>query len=376
MAVFRIESLEGSVPQITIEGAATKSDHDLFRALSNLSKAHHIALVNLNALSTGDQDFFTHLQEISARTKLKVISANKAVIDGCAEVGLQVFPSVKSAQLALVGEETISMMMAKLRDVPIINTDAYQLVSYTAGINANYEEIERMIRDKPSIVGQIMRLANSSFFYRKQRVDTLQAALVTIGLAYLRRLFLFNFYSSVTNIFTVQKPVIEHGKLTAMLAEYICKAANAPREDHSKVWLGGLLHDIGSQALAFFFPEKYERARKLMKEENKPSYLAELVTFGTEHQTVGRMLATKWNFPDYLVNIVGDHHYLAAVGWNKLTLPVFCANNFLNERDRIPFNSYYSKLVGYFMLYKMDVPWKDPVAEFAKVITSGEFGPY
>ncbi|MBF0500330.1 MAG: HDOD domain-containing protein [Candidatus Riflebacteria bacterium] len=371
MASFRMETLDGGLTQLIVSGLVQKEDIDVFRALSGLSKAQTRALVDLSELAEADESFYQHIVDVSARCRIKVVCKMAEISKICLRFGIQTFPSQKSAQLSIAGEETVNHLMSKLRDVPILSTDAYQLVSYMNDVNANFEELEKMVRNNPGLVSQIIRLANSSFYYRGQKVDLLSKALVTIGFANLRPIFLFNFYNSVMGLFAAQKEVIAHGKRCAQLAEFICRAAKAPKEDYSKVWVGGLLHDVGGQALSFFFPEKYEKARQIMLEEQKPSYMAELVVFGTEHQTVGRMLATRWNFPEYLVNIIGDHHYLQAVGWNKLTLPVFCANCYLNEQEKIPAHSYYSKLTGYFMLFKQDMPWSDEAIgeEFAKALT-------
>jgi HD-like signal output (HDOD) protein len=130
------------------------------------------------------------------------------------------------------------------------------------------------------------------------------------------------------------------------------------------VRLGGLLHDIGRQALAFFFPQQYERVQKIIETDRRSSYMAELLVFGTEHQTVGSILSARWNFPSYLSNVIGDHHYLAATDWNTLTLPIFCANEYLNERENMPFQQYYQRLEGYFLLKRKDLPWEDTPAAF------------
>ena len=188
--------------------------------------------------------------------------------------------------------------------------------------------------------------------------------MVTLGFAPLRQIFIYNFYTSVGNFFGAQKETVEHGQDCARLAEYIAKSAGASHAECAKIRLIGLLHDVGRQALAFVFPQQYEKVQHLVRVEKNPSFLAELVVFGTEHQSVGSILANRWNFPDYLSKVIADHHYLKATDWNTLALPVFCANNFLNQRDGEPFSPYYHKLEGYFFLKRAELPWKDIDAEF------------
>ncbi|MBF0546285.1 MAG: HDOD domain-containing protein [Candidatus Riflebacteria bacterium] len=364
MGNFRVETLDGGFPFIKIEGTVQKKDNDILRAISGISKTHTSFIINLVELIDADEEFFEHLKGVSARSKLKVISTNSGITSRCLETGLSTFPSLKSAQLSFAGDETVRLLLSKLRDVPILSNDAYKLVSYTNNENANYDELEKMIKDNPGLVSQILRVSNSSYFFRGQTITVLSQALITIGLTHLRRLFVFNFYNSVMGLFGSQKELIKHGKECAMLSEFISKAAGAQKTDLQKMWLGGLLHDVGGQSLAYFFPEKYQVARTLVKEQKMPTYLGELVTFGTEHQSIGKLLAHKWNFPDYLQNIIGDHHYLQNEEGKRLTLPVFCANTYLNNRDGLPAPSYEDKLGEYFGLMKKEIPWGDIEQEF------------
>ncbi|MBF0406370.1 MAG: HDOD domain-containing protein [Candidatus Riflebacteria bacterium] len=372
MGKIQVETLPNGLKEVTIEGRIARDDDEVFRTLSSISKSSSDIILILTSIEGADIEFYNYLSELSMRTKFKAIAKLPEVIESCKNVGITVFPSKKSAQLALMGEETTKAILSRLKEVPILNTDAYRLMTYISNPNANLEELEKMVRENPGLVSQILRMVNSAMFYRGNKIESLSPAMVTLGMNNLRTLFLYNFYHGVTNIFTSQKDVIDHGKQCGILAEFISKSAKAPRDEHSKVWLGGLLHDIGQQALAFVFPEKYQLVLNFAEEEKKPSYFGELMIFGVDHQAIGRQLATKWNFPEYLTNIIGDHHSLKAVGWNRLTLPVFCANNYLNERNGTPYVSYYSKLVGYFMLYKAEITWAEsPSEEFEKVLTEG-----
>lgn len=364
MAEFRIETLEGGITQLVIEGVVKDSDFELFTVISQASKRWNHLLVHLSGLKIWTSKLFTELQAISARTRIKAISTDQRVIAACNDAGLAVFPTIKSASLSYAGDETLNLLLRKLRDVPILNVEAYRLIAYVGSDEATFPGLEALVSNNPGLVSQILRWANSSYFARQSKAETVQQAMVTLGFANLRQLFLFNFYTSVGGLFHSQAAVIDHGRLCARLAEYICKSAGGSADECAKVRMGGLLHDVGRMALAFFFPEHYERVAQQMREKNIPSFMAELLVFGTEHQTVGSLLCNRWNFPSYLGAIIGDHHYLQADNWNTLTLPVYVANNFLHAMEGTPFHPYFSKLEGYFFLKRKDLPWKDIDQEF------------
>lgn len=364
MAEFRIETLDGGITQLVISGTVKDNDFELFQMISQASKKWSHVLVNLSQLQHWTPRLFSELQAVSARTRIKAISTDQKLVAACNDAGLAVFPTIKSASLSYAGDETLHLLLRKLRDVPILNTEAYRLIAYVSSNDATFPGLEALIKNNPGLVSQILRWANSAYFARQSKAETLQQAMVTLGFSNLRQLFLFNFYTSVGGLFQSQAAVIDHGRACARLAEYICKSAGGTAEECAKVRMGGLLHDVGRMALAFFFPEHYERVAQQMREKNIPSFMAELLVFGTEHQTVGSLLCNRWNFPTYLGAVIGDHHYLQAENWNTLTLPVFVANNFLHEMEGAPFHPYFSKLEGYFFLKRKDLPWKHLDQEF------------
>lgn len=368
MANYTTKVLENGSTLITVEGNIKEFENALINYISQISKKTSSIIINLEKADSASQKLFEIISELNARTRFKVVSKNQFIIQECNKYNLATFPTVKSATLSILGEETINAILKRLIDVPISNLEAYTLIGYTFSENATFEGLEKLIKDNPCLVSQILRIANSSYFARKIKAETLQQAMSTLGFSNLRQIFLYNFYNSVAGLFKSQIQVIEHGKKCAKLAEYISLSAETSHEERQKVRMGALLHDIGRMALAYFFPQKYEQVSKLIVDNQIPSHLAELTVFGTEHQIVGSLLCNKWNFPSYLCSIISDHHSLQAQNWNALTLPVFVANNFLHEIEGVPFSPYYSKLEGYFFIKRKDLPWENFNEAFLKVL--------
>jgi HD-like signal output (HDOD) protein len=358
---YRLETLPGSSTlHLQLEGQIDLVDADFSTYLSNLSLKRVPLIINILGLEKAVAALFDILGDLSTRTRIKVVGTRDDLVQKSTNSGLQVFPTLKSAILAITGDETVNTVLTRLRDVPVLNSDAYRLFSYVSQGDPSFGKLEEMVRESAGLVSQILRLANSSFFLRSSRAETLQQALVTLGFRNLAQLFVYNFYQGVGNMFQVQQDVLEHGKACGSLAEFIGRSAGASAEECARLRLGGLLHDIGQQALAFCFPQQFALVRQKMREEQRPSFLIELMVFGIEHQAIGSILFEKWNFPPYLAAIIGDHHYLQAAHWNALTLPVFCANNFLHEEEGSPFQPYFQKLEGYFFLKKKEMPWIGP----------------
>ncbi len=368
MAEHALETLDGGVQQIVIKGEISDNEEDLYRLVGKVAHKFPTLVLNCLEVTAVSPLFAQRLEEFRSMSRFKIVVGQSPVKDALIDKGYLLFPSMKSAQLAITGEDTLRTILNKLKDAPILSAEAYQVLGYMNSADADFNGVVKRIEKDQNICSQIVKVANSALFYRGGKVDTLSQAVSRIGLLNVQNILVRSLYSGLTSFFQSQKDVIVHSQKCAMLANYIAQEGGRPVDERAKIWLGALMHDIGRQAMAFAFPEKYAQVSELMKKENRPSYVAELYVFGTEHQVIGRLLAKKWNFPDYLTHIIGDHHSLAAKQWNTMTLPVFCANSFMNEQEGIPFVSYYQRLEGYYFMLKKDMPWKDVPGAFKAVI--------
>ena len=265
--------------------------------------------------------------------------------------------------------QTMALIQRRLRDLPILNTEAYRLVDYCSKPEPEFDVIEEIVQGNPNLCSQIMRLANSSFFKRSERTETLQEALVLLGLTTLRQIFVQNFYNSIGNLMNTQARLLNHGRACSHLAEFLAKAAGQSALDLAKIRIGALLHDIGQQFLSFFFPKQYDMVQSASASKGIPIFRLEQKAFEVSHQEVGAVLSAKWNFPDYLTEIIGKHHD-EGLSPRSLVMPVFCANSFLHEAAGEPSQPYLDPLKAYFSAYQKKLPWSDPKAALEGALKS------
>jgi putative nucleotidyltransferase with HDIG domain len=272
--------------------------------------------------------------------------------------------------------QTLDLIMKRIRDLPILNTEAYRLVDYCSQPEPSFANIEGMVKNNPNLCGQILRLANSATYKRSKPAETLADALVLLGLATLKQIFVQDFFSSVGKMLNTQSKVLDHGRECALLAEFIAHSAGLPALESSKARIGGLLHDIGKQFLAFFFPGPYEQVNRAVKLERIPSFQAEGKIFGVTHSEVGATLCAKWNFPGYLIDIIKTHHSPNATGLPAPAVAVYCANAFLHHRDGDAGQSYEQPLSKLFAERNRPLPWqnvKDDLTAFLRRCSSAPF---
>ena len=110
-------------------------------------------------------------------------------------------------------------------------------------------------------------------------------------------------------------PSLLDGRQSASQWHHFLKVANAAQDIASRIdsssiekaHICALLHDIGCILLEQYFPEEASRVNCLVA-DGMPILEAEQKIYETDHQEVGFWIATKWNMPRSLTEVMNNHH--------------------------------------------------------------------
>ena len=171
------------------------------------------------------------------------------------------------------------------------------------------DTLAKIILKDPSLTGQILKLANSSFYHRLSEVTTVNAAVQLLGVTTVKCLALS---TSVFNAEQIEKETGLDSK--AYFAQVLMVAAAAEKiaqkieyKAPEEAMIAGLLHDIGTMMFLHHYPEVYRRV--LTKKTRARNLLeAEIEAFGIDHAEAGYHLATKWRLPEQIIDAIRDHH--------------------------------------------------------------------
>jgi putative nucleotidyltransferase with HDIG domain len=322
--------------------------HSTIEALQAFAPKFKHLIFTIDTCASVEFTVLPRLLEVSTITHMLLVTDNPTQ-HLFAKSGIPLFRTVADALRAIKGTEIQEVLLKKLDQIPQLNTTAFQLLQQLNKQETTFADLEKTVANEAGLSAQILKTANSSFFMRRTRADTLAVAMTYLGMEGIKQILVYNVFQGLNNYWGAQEEVMKHGRHCAHLAGFIATTGKVDALSVSKVKLAGLLHDIGSLALAFYYPKEFKDVKTLIKEKSKCTFEAELEIFGVEHQQLGKKLAEKWGFPEYLSTVVGDHHHLSGTTFDKLTLPVFCANGFLNQTiEQIPFTPYYQKLREYF----------------------------
>jgi len=207
--------------------------------------------------------------------------------------------------------EEIKRRIQNIGSLPTLPKVATEVISMAGNPDVSIKEIASVISQDPSLSAKILKVANSAFYGLKQRVASIQLALVILGLNKIKNLVIG---ISVFKTFPVKpghptfdrEKFWEHSVGCGQIAKIL--AALLGCEMDGEEFVAGLLHDIGKIVMDQFFHEEFTRVVDFTYEKDVPMIEAEKEVLGVTHAEIGSWLAEDWKLPLSLVEAITFHH--------------------------------------------------------------------
>jgi HD-like signal output (HDOD) protein len=172
------------------------------------------------------------------------------------------------------------------------------------------QELAAIIGQDPSLAAKLLKLVNSPVYASRVPIDTIGRAVSMVGQKELITLVLglaaCNAFSDIPPALCDMRAFWRHASACGVYATLL--AAACPGTSPDRVFVGGLLHDIGQLVILRKLPAAAGRALLLSRIEGLPMREAETAVLGFDHAAVGRALLGRWNFPPSLTAMITDHH--------------------------------------------------------------------
>jgi putative nucleotidyltransferase with HDIG domain len=188
----------------------------------------------------------------------------------------------------------------------------------------------------PSMVGEVMRVANSAYFGRNsfRRIGTIEQAVAVIGYAGLSHMILHMPFLSMIkgrdDAFN-RKEFMRHSICCAILARTVSVAFSAGNPHQA--YIAGMLHDIGLVIMYQYFREEWQKIRAAMEQKQWSRPRAEREVLSVDHAEVGACLLDLWDIPESVTRAVRLHHAPDAIDEGEDAYAVWLANILTKRTD-------------------------------------------
>jgi len=205
--------------------------------------------------------------------------------------------------------------IAKLESVSTAPVILHQLLQMLRGPEdeIRVEKVAEAVSRDAAIAAQCLRVANSPLFGTRP-IETVNAAMMVLGINRVRSLLLgLCMHKTVPADKWVLDPSSfwRHSLGCALVSQRIAKMIG--HRDPERVYVAGLLHDIGFLANSILYTAKFKECLDHATKNKCPLHEAENLILGFSHEDTGRALCKRWRFSDELDDVAGCHHRVATL---------------------------------------------------------------
>jgi putative nucleotidyltransferase with HDIG domain len=198
-------------------------------------------------------------------------------------------------------------------------------------------DIAGVVAIDPNLTARLLRMANSSFYNLSGKIDTVSRAVTIIGNSELYSLVLsisaVKSFTNIPNDIITMETFWKHSVYTGLLARALARRVNMLHPE--RMFVAGLLHDIGSLVLYHYRAETMRDLLLVANGDEEVMYHAENETLGFNHASLAGGLLAEWNLSEELQQAVTWHHDPESTQVARLEAHLlYLANVMVNESEQ------------------------------------------
>lgn len=167
----------------------------------------------------------------------------------------------------------------------------------------------------PVLSSKVLKIVNSAYFGRSQKVNSIGHALFLLGMVHLREIL---YREGMLDLLKVNDPeknsLIDvfwrHATITSICASHL--RGLFPGLEQGTLFTSGLIHDVGKIILARMSDDSEYTTQSTIEDEER--------IFGINHVVAGRLALEAWGFSELMISVVSNHHGPAHVPLPSLKL--------------------------------------------------------
>jgi len=204
----------------------------------------------------------------------------------------------------------IQEIIARIHHLPPFPVVVVRVTEILRKDDYDVKDVVAVVKHDPAMVANILKISNAAYFGSRQRITSLQDAVVFLGQKQLLRVLQT---ASALKYFRPGKQVYgadaadlwEHSVAVALMSQIISSHIRGTGDD--TLYTAALLHDIGKLVMGEYVDEAAERIFRLVNEQGYSFLEAEEEVVGVNHAELGGKIAEHWRFPEELHDAIAYH---------------------------------------------------------------------
>ena len=206
----------------------------------------------------------------------------------------------------------IKSIIKKIDSLKPIPQVAHKIMSIVEDPESSLPDLSKVIEYDSSVTANLLKVANSAYFGRPGKFDSVHQAIVYLGMDHVVDLVLLS--SGADNLkpeqigYDLQKGDLwKYSVLSALIARELAEKKSIGKPH--LIFTASLLKDIGKVILDQYVGDVVEEINTIVEEQHLTFREAEKQVIGIDHAELGGMVAQSWNFSPEMVEIIQNHHH-------------------------------------------------------------------
>ena len=186
----------------------------------------------------------------------------------------------------------------------------YRIMDVINSARSSASQIAETVSKDTSLLTKLLKLVNSAFYGFPSKIETVSRAVAIIGTKELSTLALgiaaVQYFTDISPVYLDMKDFWRHSIACGVYARLLASEKLGVSEE--RLFVAGLLHDIGKLVLFRQVPRQARQALEYASEKRVPLAAAEREILGFDHAQLGAALLREWKIPSPLETCVRFHH--------------------------------------------------------------------
>ena len=195
----------------------------------------------------------------------------------------------------------------KLPSLPTIFSEINQAIQNP---KCSGKDIADIVSKDPSLSATLLRIVNSAAYGFNERVESLTYAAMALGTQQVCSLALgitmINYFKGIPGDHINMQSFWRHSVACGLTAKIL--AFHVEKVTAERVFIGGLLHDIGQLIFLCYCPQTIGKAFAQAGKLGLSLHQVEPKYFKMTHASFGSLMADKWNFSKHISDLIRHHH--------------------------------------------------------------------
>lgn len=243
----------------------------------------------------------------------------------------------------------LEKIIRSIDSIPPFPQVAMRVLEIAKDPDAGAADIVDVLQYDQAVTANCLKLCNSSYFGLREKVRSLQHAVVLLGTGNLTRIVIadccrLSAFSAPQTGYDLAPGQLWHHSMSCALVSQVLAGKLGCNDGH-ELFTAALLHDIGKLVIDRFVADNFEAMFQLMQDKGYGMVETEKAYFGIDHAELGGVIAKIWGFPESLTTAIKHHHRLdldsatpnmvSLTALSNLAAHVFCDDPPTNAHEHI-----------------------------------------